>query len=70
MTKVPPAMSQDLATLAIDTAAVLANQEVQLLHLIQAEVEALGHMMGAGEKARDPKTTEAEIEAGFDNMPV
>ncbi len=70
MTKVPTGGPTDLATLAKDTAAVLVSQEVQLLHLIQAEVAVLGQMMGAGAKAHDPRSTEAEVEAGFDNMPV
>lgn len=39
---------------------------------VQAEMEALARMMAsfAGGQASHPPPTEAEVESGFDNMPV
>ena len=49
---------------------LLAEQEAQALHLVQAEIDALGALVLTPHKAGDAAAQEAETEAGFDNMPV
>ena len=70
MTKTPADSMVDLAKLAGQAIDVMIKQEVQALHLVQAEMDALGDLILAPAKSTDPRLSEAEIEAGFDNMPV
>ena len=70
MTKTPADSMIDLAKLAGQAIDVMIEQEVQALHLVQAEMDALGDLILTPAKSADPRLSEAEIEAGFDNMPV
>lgn len=70
MTKTPADSMIDLAKLAGQAIDVMIEQEVQALHLVQAEMDALGDLILAPAKSADPRLSEAETEAGFDNMPV
>ena len=70
MTKTPQETMIDMARLAGEMAEAIAEQEAQVLHLVQAEMDALGNLAMTPPKVLDVKTDEAEIEAGFDNMPV
>jgi hypothetical protein len=74
MTKTPEDGMVALAKLAGDMAQVVFETEAQMLHVVQAEMDTLGnlvlsppsHPMTEAEKLR----AEAEVEDGFDNMPV
>ena len=74
MTKTPAESMVQMAKLAVEMASemvgAIAEQEAQVLHLVQAEMDALGNLVLTAHKATDPKEIEAETEAGFDNMPV
>jgi hypothetical protein len=70
MTKTPAEEMADLAKVATGLVEAVVRQEVQMLHLVEAELEVLAK---AGHKPATPQeaqAAEAEIEAGFDNMPV
>lgn len=74
MTKSPEEGMVDLARLAGEVTQAVVEAEVQVLHLVQAEMDALGNLVLM--PARHPQTeaekrlAEAEVEDGFDNMPV
>lgn len=70
MTKTPTENMAHLVKLAGEMVEAIAEREVQVLHLVQAEMKALGTISLIPVAAPDPRTTEAEIEASFDNMPV
>lgn len=70
MTRTPADGMVQLAKLAGAMVGALAEQEAQALHLVQAEMDALGNLVLTPHKVGDAKEREAEIEAGFDNMPV
>lgn len=56
----------DLMQLATEMMVAAQAAGVQVL---EAEIKALAQAMPGGEQV-DPLPTEAEVEAGFDNMPV
>ena len=70
MTKTPAENLLDLARLSGAMVQALAVQEAKVLHLVRAEMDALGNLVLTPRKATDPKDYEAETEASFDNMPV
>ena len=74
MTKTPAETMVDMARLAGEMVQAVVEQEAQVLHLVQAEVDALGNLVLSRSVKADPAASdaeaEAEIEAGFDNMPV
>lgn len=74
MTKTPEESLVDLAKLAGEVTQAVVEAETQVLHMVQAEMDALGNLV-----LMPPKhpATEAErlaeeeaVEEGFDNMPV
>ena len=69
MPRTPAEGRADLARLAGSFVAAVAEQEAQMLHLMQAELGVLAKPRtrpAPGAAAR----TEAETEASFDNMPI
>jgi hypothetical protein len=70
MTKTPAESMVQMAKLAGDMVEAIAEQEAQVLHLVQAEMDVLGNLVLTAHKATDPKEVDAEVEASFDNMPV
>ncbi len=70
MTKTPADSMVELARLAGGMVETIVQQEAQALHMVQAEMDALGNLVLTPRKSVDPKVLDAEIEAGFDNMPV
>lgn len=63
-----------LARLAGEVSQAVIEAEVQALQLVQAEVDALGNLAlvpgPRPETEAERKAREAEVEEGFDNMPV
>ncbi len=70
MTKTPAENAADLAKLAGQFVEAVAEQEVQMLHLVQAEMAVLTGVAQAAAKPHPAPADQAETEAGFDNMPV
>lgn len=70
MTKTPADSLVELAKMAGGMVEAIAVQEAQMLHLVQAEMDALGNLVLAPAVKGKAKPTDAEVEAGFDNMPV
>ena len=66
MTKQKTPDIADLAQLSSALVGAVVEQEVQVLHLMQAEVEALTK----GISLPQTPASEAETEASFDNMPI
>lgn len=70
MTKTPVENMAQLARLAGEMVEAIVEQDLQVLQLVQAEIKALGTISLIPVAAPDRRAAEAEIEAGFDNMPV
>lgn len=70
MTKTPADAMVDMARLAGEMVQAVAEQEALALHMVQAEMEALGNLALHPQKHPPTPEDEAEVEAGFDNMPV
>lgn len=74
MTRTPAEGMADLAKLAGEVTQVFAQTEVQMLHLVQAEMDALGNLILTPPRhpqtEAEKRTEDAEVEEGFDNMPV
>jgi hypothetical protein len=70
MTKTPEEIIVEMAKLTGEMVEAIAEQEALALHLVQAEVDALGNLVAMPPKVGDPKAQEEQTEAGFDNMPV
>ena len=74
MTKTPEDGLVQMAKLAGEVTQAVIEAEAQALHLVQAEMDALGNLILT--PPRQPATEadrladEARIEDGFDNMPV
>jgi hypothetical protein len=64
----------DAARLAGEVTKAVVEAEVQMLHLVQAEMDALGNLIltppKPGQTEAEKREAEAEVEASFDNMPV
>lgn len=64
----------DLAKLAGEVTQAVVEVEAQMLHLVQAEIDALGNLVLTPQKhpqtEAEKRQAEAEVEDGFDNMPV
>lgn len=59
--------TEDLTKIATDLA--VATQTATL-RLLEAEMQALAHLMPGAIPAQQPLPTEEEVEQGFENMPV
>lgn len=74
MTRTPEEGMVDLAKLAGEMTEAVVEAEVQMLHLVQAEMDALGNLVLTPPKhpmtEAEKLAAEAEVEEGFDNMPV
>lgn len=74
MTKAPEEGLADLAKLAGEVTGAVIEAEAQMLHLVQAEMDALGNLVLSPPKLpmteAEKLAAEAEVEEGFDNMPV
>ena len=66
MTRTPEENMLHLAKLAGEMVEAIVEQEVQVAHLVQAEIKAFEQIT----RMPDRKATEAKTEAAFDNMPV
>lgn len=69
MTKTPAEGMVELAKLAGGLVEAVVEQEAQMLHLMQVEMEALARPLTPAAPA-DPAAQEAATEASFDNMPI
>lgn len=71
MSRTPEENMVELARLGGELVQAVVEQEVQVLHLVQAEMDALGNLVMNPPKQAEPgATAEDEAEAAFDNMPV
>lgn len=66
----PNSGADDLAKMATVFIETVAATEVQMMHLLQAEVEGLTKGAARPATPEEAARIEAETEAGFDNMPV
>ena len=66
----PKSAADDLAKMATGFIAAVAVTEVQMVHLLQAEIGLLTKGAALLAPPAEAAKTEAETEAGFDNMPV
>lgn len=74
MTKSPEEGMVDLAKLAGEMTQAVVEAEAQMLHMVQAEMDALGNLVlmppRHPQTEEEKRAEEAAIEDGFDNMPV
>ena len=74
MSRTPEETMLDLAKLAGEMTEAVVEAESQVLHMVQAEMDALGNLVLMPPKAHktedEKRAEEAAIEDGFDNMPV
>ncbi len=66
----PKSTSDDLAKMATGFVEAIAAAEVQMMHLLQAEVEGLAKGAASPATPEEAARIEADTEAAFDNMPV
>lgn len=69
MARTPAEGMVELAALAGNLVEAVVEQEAQMLHLMQVEMEALTRPPAPAAPV-DPAAQEAATEAAFDNMPV